>query len=106
QDLDISAYADHQASVVVRFELQANNTNANYADEVGGWNVDDVEIYSLNPAGCAPPSSYGTASNCSGPFAPALAASGGAPKIGNSTFQYDVTQAPGGAVLLWVVGTH
>ncbi len=44
QVLDISQYADGNPSVVVRFELQSDQ-----AMELGGWNIDDVEVVSLRP---------------------------------------------------------
>jgi len=43
-DLDVSAQADDNAAVAVRFKL--------FSDaglQFGGWNVDDVELYSLAP---------------------------------------------------------
>lgn len=41
-DLDISALADNNPSVVVRFELRSDG-----GLEYGGWNIDDFEIYSV-----------------------------------------------------------
>ncbi len=40
QDLNISAYADGQASVLVRFSIGGTNATINY----GGWNIDDFEF--------------------------------------------------------------
>ncbi len=39
QDIDISAIADHQPSVKVKFTLHSNTSNV-----YGGWNLDDVRL--------------------------------------------------------------
>jgi len=55
-DYDISAWADGNPSVVIELTLQSNSST-NY----GGWNLDDVEVYSLESAdGCINPVKYGT----------------------------------------------
>jgi len=42
-DLDISAYADSQATVYIRWTMESNS-NSNL---MGGWNLDDIEIYGI-----------------------------------------------------------
>lgn len=44
QEIDISAIADNNASVVVRFSMQSDG-----GLEFGGWNIDDFELGSLEP---------------------------------------------------------
>ena len=46
QDLDISAWADQNSSVVVRFHLDSDA-----GLEYGGWTIDDFELYTLEPVG-------------------------------------------------------
>ena len=46
EDIDISSYADNNASVQVEFRL-----NSDAGVEFGGWNIDDFEIYTLGGAG-------------------------------------------------------
>jgi hypothetical protein len=44
QDFDISALADNNGSVKIRFELFSDNIG-----QKGGWNIDDVRVYALHP---------------------------------------------------------
>lgn len=44
-DLDISAYADNNAAVELRWILRSDG-----GLEFGGWNIDDVEVYALSPS--------------------------------------------------------
>jgi hypothetical protein len=44
QDLDISAWADNNASVQITFRLQSDA-----GLQYGGWNLDDFELYTLDP---------------------------------------------------------
>lgn len=46
QDIDVSAIADNQAAVDVRFSLESDA-----GLEFGGWNLDDFELYTLEPVG-------------------------------------------------------
>jgi hypothetical protein len=46
QDLDISAYADNNASVQVEFSMKSDG-----GVEFGGWNIDDFELYTLGGSG-------------------------------------------------------
>ncbi|PCJ55258.1 MAG: hypothetical protein COA70_03195 [Planctomycetota bacterium] len=46
QDIDISAFADNNAAVQVRFSLESDG-----GLEFGGWNIDDFELYTLEPVG-------------------------------------------------------
>lgn len=43
-DYDISAIADNNANVQVRFEMESDG-----GVEFGGWTIDDLEIYSVEP---------------------------------------------------------
>jgi len=45
-DVDISALADGNPAVKLRFQLKSDG-----GLEFGGWNVDDVELYTLKPVG-------------------------------------------------------
>ncbi len=45
-ELDISPWADGRAGVQIRFELESDG-----GLELGGWNLDDVELLSIGPAG-------------------------------------------------------
>lgn len=56
QDIDISPWADDNASVQIDFELASNA-----AVQLGGWNVDDVELTRLGPGtqDCTEPTTYG-----------------------------------------------
>jgi hypothetical protein len=49
QDLDVSAQADDQASVQLRFELQSDG-----GLQFGGWNIDDLKLATVGP-GSVPP---------------------------------------------------
>ncbi len=46
QTLDISQYADNNPSVQIQFQLQSDHLM-----QLGGWNIDDVELISLRPVG-------------------------------------------------------
>lgn len=46
QDLDISTWADNNPSVEVRFSLKSDG-----GVELGGWNIDNFELYTLEPVG-------------------------------------------------------
>ena len=46
QDVDLSAYADNQPTVYVRWTIGPTNNSKRYC----GWNIDDVEIRSFNPS--------------------------------------------------------
>ena len=50
QDLDISTWADGNTSVSVRFHLDSDG-----GLEFGGWNIDDFELYTLDPVGSGGP---------------------------------------------------
>ena len=54
-EIDISAIADGNPSVQIEFSLVTNGSNT-----FGGWNIDDVSIFSLT-SGCPPPTTYCTA---------------------------------------------
>ena len=49
QDLDVSALADDQAAVHLRFELQSDG-----GLQFGGWNIDDLKLLTVSP-GTVPP---------------------------------------------------
>lgn len=46
QDIDISSIADNNPAVQVRFSLESDG-----GLEFGGWNIDDFELYTLEPVG-------------------------------------------------------
>lgn len=53
QQIDISSIADNNPSVQVEFELKTNGTT-----QVGGWNVDDVEVLWVGVPACPTPSNF------------------------------------------------
>lgn len=80
-DLDVAALADGQASVRVRFEFVTLNGLTS-----GGWNVDDVELYTLRPSSVD-----------------ALVLTGPAAPPAGSQAQYTVAGGPPGAAW-WLIG--
>lgn len=64
-DHDISSLTDAASSVVIRFELVTDSTNA-----AGGWQIDDVELCTLHDA--APPLVYGAGTPGTGSVVPVL----------------------------------
>lgn len=70
-DHDISALTNAAAQVVVRFELQTDAANA-----AGGWQLDDVELYTLHDA--APTVTYGVGTPGTGTIVPLLGLSAAA----------------------------
>ncbi len=95
-DVNVSALADGVANTRVRFTLTTNGSNA-----FGGWNVDDVELYSVST--CHAPVNYGNGTAGSGGFVPTLTAAND-PTIGNPSFEIDSTQILGGAPGFLVLG--
>ena len=95
-DLDVSAAADDMPNTRVRFEL-SSNANVTY----GGWNIDDVELYSIST--CRDSESYGTGGAGTGGFVPALTTVG-VPMIGGPPFSVDGSGLLGGANGLLLVG--
>jgi len=77
-DHDISAIANSQANLTLRFELTTNGSNVS-----GGWNIDDVEILTLSDA--APPLLYGVGTPGSGNIVPGIGLA--APAAINTTTQ-------------------
>jgi choice-of-anchor B domain-containing protein len=73
-DLDVAAHADGVAATKVRFELKSDGSGA-----YGGWNVDDVELYSVST--CRDTETYGIGYAGSGGFVPTLELVGD-PQIG------------------------
>lgn len=49
QEVDVSAFADQQPAVKVRFELKADG-----GLEFGGWTIDDVQLVKVQPGSRAP----------------------------------------------------
>jgi hypothetical protein len=62
---DISAQANPAPQVVIRFELVSNSSNA-----AGGWQIDDVELFTLHDA--VPANNYGVGTPGTGSVVPAL----------------------------------
>lgn len=95
-DLDVSAVADGVAATRVRFELKSD-ASVTY----GGWNVDDVELYSISTARDS--ESYGTGGVGSGGFVPTFTTAGD-PTIGGPAFSLDGADLLGGASGFVLVG--
>jgi len=81
QDFDISAIANNNAAVTMKFELVTDP-----GVEFGGWNIDDFQILSLGPVTGGQFIQYGAGTPGQGGIAPVLSGSG--------------TAAPGGAVTI------
>jgi hypothetical protein len=95
-DLDVSAQADNRASVQIQF----NNVSTT-SDGVGGFTIDDVELYALgSPCPALTTYSPGLA-GVSG--IPTLAANG-APRIGNAAYALSLGSAAPSAPIAWIVG--
>jgi hypothetical protein len=69
-EIDISAIADGNPSVQIEFGLVSDQ-----GLEYGGWNIDDVEVFSVT-AVCPPPSNYCTTKVTSALTAPLIGATG------------------------------
>jgi choice-of-anchor B domain-containing protein len=95
-DLDVSALADGVSTTRVRFEL-TSDASVSY----GGWNVDDVELYSVST--CRDSESYGVGSAGSGGFVPTLTTLGD-PRIGGPPYELDGADLLGGANAFVLVG--
>ncbi|MEZ5990620.1 MAG: hypothetical protein R3F30_16200 [Planctomycetota bacterium] len=89
-DLDVSAAADNQASVVVKFEFQNTNTSSTERS-LGGFEVDDVELYSLVPGQPGAFATYGA--GCAGTAGTPTLAASGVPMIGK-TWTVTLASAP------------
>ena len=63
---DLAAITNTQAQVTVRFELQSGSSG-----NAGGWNLDDVELFTVHDA--VPATSYGTGTPGTGGLVPQLA---------------------------------
>ncbi len=48
QEFDISAYADNEPAVYLRWTMGTTDTAWRFC----GWNIDDVEVWAIDPAGC------------------------------------------------------
>ncbi len=88
QEYDISAIADGQSTVYLRWTMGSTNANKVYS----GWNVDDVEITGYPSS---PFVNYDAGSAGTGGFVPSLTGSGDT-SIGGS-FDIDIDQGVGGA---------
>jgi hypothetical protein len=98
-DLDISTHADNKASVVIRFEFQHND-----ADGVGGFTLDDVEVYAVDITPCPGHTSYSAGSTGSAGV-PELVSVGGRPDPGNRSFGIALTKAKASSLAATVFGT-
>lgn len=78
QELDISALAANNASVQLAFRLASDG-----GLEYGGWNIDDVMLYRLDPAPAGFFATYGAGCAGTGGLVPALSGTG-VPAAGNN----------------------
>ncbi|MFO0985243.1 MAG: hypothetical protein U1E76_26525 [Planctomycetota bacterium] len=101
QIYDISALADNQPSVVIRFEL-----NTDFATGYGGWNLDDLRVLELiDPAhDCKPSFGYGVGSPGTGGFTPRIFAVNGPANLGNAAFAIAGDRMLGGTVAALLIG--
>ncbi len=96
-DVDVSALADNRASVVITFDNTVTTT-----DNVGGFTIDNVELYALNsPCPAIVAYSPGLAGTSG---IPVVAGSGGEPRIGNAAFGLALSSARNNAPIAWVIG--
>lgn len=85
-EIDISAIADGNPSVQIEFSLDTNASNT-----FGGWNIDNVSIFSLT-SGCPPPTNYCTAKLSSTFNFPSISSSG-SPSQSAGNFQVTLAGA-------------
>ncbi|MGB3967306.1 MAG: choice-of-anchor B family protein, partial [Planctomycetota bacterium] len=89
---DISAITNAASQAVVRFELQSNTSNA-----AGGWQLDDVELFTLHDA--APATTYGAGTPGTGAVIPVLGVSAPA-LLGTTTNLLGSAMLPGTVAVL------
>ncbi|HEU4419634.1 MAG TPA: hypothetical protein VFT55_11900, partial [Planctomycetota bacterium] len=89
---DISALANPASQVVIRFELVSNTSNA-----AGGWQIDDVELFTLHDA--APANTYGVGTPGTGAVVPVLGISAPA-QLGTTTNLLGSAMFPNSAAIL------
>ncbi len=95
-DFDVAAQADNRAAVQIQF----NNVSTT-SDGVGGFTIDDVELYTLGTP-CPALTAYSPGlAGVSG--IPTLAAVG-EPRLGNSAFAINLASAAASAPIAWVIG--
>jgi hypothetical protein len=92
---DISAIADGQAAVYLRWTMGTTDSSWRYS----GWNVDDVEISAITVGFFT---EYGTGLAGSGGLTPALSGSGST--VVGQNFTIDLVDALGGATAAFAVG--
>ncbi len=100
QEVDISAFADGNPNVQIEFELLTDGGLT-----FGGWCLDDVEVYSIEPAdsGCLPPVVYCTTSpNSAG--AGAMISTFGSTSVAANNFNLLVAGAPANQFGLFFYG--
>ncbi len=77
-EFDVGSILNTQPTATIRFELQTSGSNA-----AGGWNIDDVELFTLHDA--VPADSYGAGTPGTGSIVPQIALS--APAVLGTTLQ-------------------
>jgi hypothetical protein len=89
EEVDISAVADGEPSVVIEFELQTDGLA-----QFGGWNVDTVSVTRLGPPieTCAAPTTYGPGKVHSGGTVASLATEG-EPSLSAGAFAFRLESA-------------
>ncbi len=98
QDFDISALADDNSSVQVEFELTSDA-----GLHFGGWNIDDLQVVTLQAVSDSDFTSYGVGTPGFGGMAPTLDGSGQAVLGGPVTLS--VTDARPNAISALFIGT-
>lgn len=95
-EIDISAIADGNPSVQIEFSLDTNGGTT-----FGGWNIDDVSIFSLT-SGCPQPTTYCTAKLTSTFNSPVIASTG-TPSQSAGNFQVTLAGAIANspAIVVW-----
>jgi hypothetical protein len=87
-EIDISAIADGNPSVQIEFSLQSNSSTT-----YGGWNLDDVEVVTVE-AVCGAPATYCTPKMTSTGSLPMIGSTG-QPKLSTNNFALTVVAAIG-----------
>lgn len=96
-DYSIGQHVDGNPNATVGFQLRSGSLYASQGQQLGGWTVDDVHVYSVEAVGsCVGTPTYGSGLAGTGGFVPALAGNG-MPQIGNFGYALDVTNGLGGA---------
>jgi hypothetical protein len=95
-EIDISSVSNGVSAIDIRFTLDSNATV-----NLGGWSIDDVEVFGLSD--CVPAAIYGVATTGSGGLNPTINTFG-EPRVGSTNFGLSGGTMLGGAQAYLAVG--